>query len=178
MIPSINDIFFYFATLFGINASFVAEQTVVTIDLINKTGQIEYVNLRTPSEDSDFAQASLEEIANATEFDEYFSQLKLTSKSIYKKSNRLNSTIKFSFGDQIEIFDHLYFFPNPDGDIAYRIFEEEKVVSTNGKPWKEDEIDFLVWNKEESQITLVLKRKVSKENASKKMIGLLDYWKE
>ncbi|MCP4460155.1 MAG: hypothetical protein GY816_19345 [Cytophagales bacterium] len=176
MIPSINDIFFYFATLFGVNASFVAEQAIVTIDLVNKTGQIEYVNLETPSEALGLAQAGLDEISDAIEFDNYFSQLKLTSKRIYKKGSKLNATLNFSYFNQNELLVTLYFYPNPNGSIEYVILEREKVISSNGKRQEEDELEFLQWSGEESRIELILKCKTSKENEFKDLVSLRDFW--
>ena len=76
MIPAISDIFFYFATLFAINVIFVSEQSIITIDLTNKTGQFEYINLRTPLKSIDFAVSGLKNIDDANEFDDYFSQRK------------------------------------------------------------------------------------------------------
>lgn len=103
MIPVINDIFFYFATLFAINVIFVSEQSIVTIDLTNKTGQFEYINLKTPLNSIEFAVSGLKKINNATEFDDYFSQLTLTSTKIYKSRNGLNATLKFSFKNKNDL---------------------------------------------------------------------------
>jgi len=156
----------------------VSEQSIITIDLSNKTGQFEYINLKTPLNSIDFAVSGLKNIDDANKFDDYFSQLTLTSTKIYKSRNGLNATLKFSFKNKNNLLDLLYFYTSPNGNLEYRILECEKIISSNGKLSKQDEFYHVQWDNETRRIELKLKHRKLKDQDFDQMVSLLNYWKE
>jgi hypothetical protein len=176
MIPTINEIFFYLTTLFAMSPNFVSEKTNITIDLASKTGQIEYVDLKTQNTNADMAEAGLKEINSTTKFDEYFSQLKITSKKIYKKKNKLNATLNFSYKNQNELFELLYFSLDNQGRFLYPILLNEKMISSNGELTKEGQFRYIQWDKEINKIELTLKLVKAGDKDFDNLISISRYW--
>jgi len=178
MIPAINEILFYLTTLFALNTVFVSEQTKVTIDIENKTVQIEYIDLMTPRMAVDHAETGLKEIEKATDFSKHFPHLKLTSKKIYKQNKKLNATLNFSYDSQEELFKLIHFDTDSGGNPLYQILMIEKMTSTNGQFIKGDEFDIVQWDKNEKIIELALQHGDFGDKDFDDRVILLPYWKK
>lgn len=176
MTPTINDILFYITILFVSNILIISEQTSITIDFENKAGQIEYMNLKTASKNTHLVKSELLKISKATEIDEYFDQLKFTSMKIFKKNKKLNATLSFTFINKKELLEVLYFYPNPNGNIQYRILESEKLLYSNGQNMNEGDIKFVQWAKSQNEIELTLRHKKLAGDEFEQFISLEKYW--
>ncbi len=177
MIPTFNYILFYFSALFTINSSIISKQTAVFIDLENKICEIEYTDLRVPSGDIENVKEELNDIENSMELTDRYSGLVLKSKKIYKKGKKLNAKLIFTYTNQEQLFQHLYF-SSKDGDIYYLILKIEKVSASNGEKVKEDKFNLIKWDKGQKQIKLTLKRGKFGEKELDDNVSLLNYWKK
>ena len=153
------------------------------IDLVHKTGRIEYVDLRTSSDKADLAYEGLMEIDKATDVDEYYSQMEITDKKIYNKGNKLHAVLSFTYENQQELFDLLYISRHPDGYLAYPILELEKVATSNGKLTEEaisdqEVINLVRWDGDINEIQLTLKYRESKQHKVDVSVKLADYWND
>jgi len=178
MVSPYTQVFFHFAFLFSTYFTFVSEESIIAIDLAKKEIRIEYIDLKTPKEVVDQAETGLKLLNEASEFDESYAFLKLTSKEIYKKENKLNAIILFSYENQNEALQFLSFFRNPDGDLVHPILEKEKLISHNGRLTRENGQDFILWREETQLIKLKIKHGKLKENHLSDMVGLQEHWKE
>ncbi len=178
MIPPITQILFYFTFLFSVPFTFVSEKSNLTIDITNKTGQIEFINLETPGEVISQAETGLKQMDMIREFDEYYDHLKLTSKRIFADKKVLNAAMTFSFENQDESLETLSIYLHPNGNFAHPILEYEKVISSNGKIMKEEDMNYVMWDKETKRIELQVKHTKLTENHLLDMVSLRKYWEE
>ena len=174
----VSQILFYFSYLFSTPFTFVSEESNIAIDLTNKMGRIEYVNLETPSEAINQAVTGLREMDSITQFDEYYDHLKLISKDIYVSKKKLNATMEFSFENLNESLETLSFYLLPNGNWAHPILAYERVISSNGKIIKEEDINYVLWNRETKIIEMKVKHVKLEENHLLDMVSLHKYWKE
>ena len=178
MIPSVSQVLFFFSYLFSIPFTFVAEKSVLTIDLENKKAKIEYFNLATPNEVINEAQDGLIAIDSETQFDESYAHLKLTSKKIFLKKKKLNAIIEFSLENSNESLETLTIFQHPSGSLAHPILKYEKVISSNGKLMKEEDMSLIMWDKETKKIELEMSYTDLEESFLKDMVSVAKYWKK
>jgi|GEM_PF-6336110 len=178
MIPSVSQVLFFFSYLFSVPFTFVAEKSVLTIDLENKKAKIEYFNLATPNEVIDEAKEGLIAMDSETQFDESYAHLQLTSKKIFLKKKKLNAKIEFSFENPNESLETLSIYQHPSGNLAHPILQFEKVISSNGKIMKEEDMSFIMWDKETKIIELEMRYTDLEESFLQDMTSVAKYWEK
>lgn len=184
MIPALNQILFLFSTLFGLNTPFIAEEAIMNLNLESKTATIEFLDLKTLTEAVTTAEQGLNEIDNATSFDEHFAQLNLESKSIEKKDGKLNARLTFSFENQDELFKILRFNLTHYGEhtssdaLYYHLLPSENLTSSNGTEIFQDDITILKWSNDVKEIVIELKQKENAKELMGDMKSIAEYWKK
>ena len=171
MNSSITLILFYLTYLFSTPFTFISQESNSTINLNNKTVEIEYIGLETPNKEVNKAVASLKEMNLLTKFDIHNDNLKFSSINISPNEKSLNAIIKFSFEDLNQSLKTLSFFIHPNGNYVHPILGSEKVISSNGIIIKEKGISFVMWKRKTKIIKLKLKHLKLKENHLLNMVS-------
>lgn len=190
MVPVLNQVLFFFSTLFGIQTVFVAEQTNLTIDFESKIAIIEYLDLKTSTqatehvEYAEYAEEELRKIDKFVNFNENFSQVKLVSKSFEKKEGELNACITLSFENHDELFKFLRFNLTHYGKqtssdaFYYHLLHCENLRYSNGIETKQEDITVLKWGKEIKEIRIELTQKENVKDFMGNMKSIAEYWKD
>ena len=173
MASTINYLLFYLSALFSISTPFISDRTTIEIELNKKTVQVEYIGLKTTEKENATIKNAFKELNEAANFSNYASQFRLISNKFYKKGNKLNAKLIFSYNNQGDLA-HLLFHTESNGNILYPILVDEKITKSNGKKVTIKGHDAIQWDKNIETIKISLKRMEFGENE----INLVKYFKK
>ncbi len=175
MIPELNHVLFYFAALFAVNITIISEESTLLIDRAQNTARIEYYGLITPEKDAKRIEAALQDIFETEQLDDYYTPMQLSSLNFYQKGQKINAELNFTFSDQDALWELLYFNKNEQGHPVYTILEQEKLITTNGRLLKAQNLKYIQWDSQSPEIRLSLRLRKSAA-ARDSMVSLANYW--
>ncbi|MDH3710327.1 MAG: hypothetical protein OER04_10590 [Cyclobacteriaceae bacterium] len=175
MIPELNHVLFYFAALFAVNITIISEESTLLIDRTQNTARIEYYGLITPEKDAKLVEAALQGIIQSEQLDDYYTPMQLLSLNFYQKGQKINAELNFTFSDQDALWELLYFSKVEQGQPAYVILEQEKLIATNGKLVKAQNLEYIQWDNQSPEIRLSLRLRKSVAGRDS-MVSLTNYW--